>query len=81
MKSHPGIVFSIWSIVILFLLGIWYACTTIPDWIARSIYFFIAAECFWGMMYYHGQWLIKLDKKYYKIQKLKDNLEKEKWVL
>jgi hypothetical protein len=38
----------------------------------RSVCFFVASMCFYGMTVYHVQWLMKIDEEQYKKQKEKD---------
>ena len=69
MKKHPGIIFTIWTIVTCFLLGIEFALVEMPSWIEGSILFFWASMCFFWVTYFHVQWIMKLDAKYYKKEK------------
>jgi hypothetical protein len=47
----------------------------------RSVLFFVASMCMYGMTVYHVKWLQVIDAREYKKEKLKEQRELEKWVL
>ena len=63
------------------MLGIWMSESPISELFKRSVCFFMSAECMYGMTVYHVKWLQSIDEKEYMKQKLKEQHEKEKWVL
>ena len=71
LKKHPGIVFTIWSTIFLFLLGFELSMLDIHPFIRGSISFFCFSICFWWITYFHVRWIEKLDQKYYKKEKMK----------
>lgn len=66
MKKHPGIVFTIWSIVVGFLLGFELAMLHPDPRIEMSIRCLYMGIVVYFMTYYHGKWIEAMDKKYRK---------------
>jgi hypothetical protein len=80
-RKRPGIWFLIWSIDIIFWLGLLLARIDI-DWkISALVFRMVTYVCLWWIFYFHINWLMEIDEKQYKKQKLKDEWEKQKWVL
>jgi len=57
MKKHPGIWFSLWTVITLFLLGFEFAMVEIPRWISGSIVFFYGSICFFWLVVFHIRWI------------------------
>ena len=66
MKNHPGIYFTLWSMVTIFLLSFELAMLGIAEWIYRYIMILWSGECLIWIIHFHTKWLEKLDRKYYK---------------
>jgi hypothetical protein len=73
MKKHPGIWFSLWAGITIFLLSFELAMLNVNDAVFRIIIFFWSGECMIWIIHFHCNWLEAIDRKYY----LKEN-QKEK---
>jgi hypothetical protein len=81
MRKHPGIWFTLWAYTTIFLLSGWLSYIGLNRKLFYIVIFIWSSVCVFWITTFHTRWLKKWDEKHYKLQKLKDEWEKQKWVI